>query len=107
MIVELRRYLPVRDRERDLDHRFRTSTLDLFARRGFKVTDFWVTEGATEIVYLVEWDSVEQMTEAWEAFRTDPEWLAIKRATEADGPITASIISTVLHRPDYFQPARL
>jgi heme-degrading monooxygenase HmoA len=104
MIIELRTYVPVKGREQDLVARFRDSTLDILKRRGIDVTDLWIAESDSEVVYLVRWDNAEEMTAAWAAFREDPEWIRVKGITEAEGPLVASIASKVLVRPPFFTP---
>ena len=105
MIYELRRYVAVVGKEEELRERFVNGTLDLFKRLGIFVVEFWQhTASAGELWYLVEWSSEADMTAAWEAFRRNDEWLALKAATETNGPLTASITSIPLSRVDFFAP---
>ena len=106
MIYELRTYLSPPGRLDDIVNRFRTKTMDIFARHGFDVVGFWtVEEGADtespELVYLLRWDSREVCDAAWAAFRADPEWLETREITEADGPIVETVIDKMLQATDF------
>lgn len=103
MILELRTYVPVKGREQALAHRFRDSTLAMFRRQKIHVVDFWIAEDG-EIGYLVGWEDPDHMKLGWDRFRDDPEWLDVKRSTEADGPLVEKIISKVVARPAFFDP---
>lgn len=104
MILELRTYVPVKGREQALADRFRDSTLEMFERRNIEVVDFWIAEDG-EIGYFVSWDDAQQMRAAWERFRDDPEWLEVKRLTEADGPLVEKIVAKIVSRPAFFSRA--
>jgi hypothetical protein len=41
---------------------------------------------------------------AWDQFRTNPEWVSTKRATEAEGPLVLKLQSFALRRASYFEP---
>jgi hypothetical protein len=47
-------------------------------------------------VYLLEFDDQSSADAAWSAFKSDPEWQAAKKASEADGPIVAEMHSRTL-----------
>ncbi len=91
-------------REEDLIDRFRNGTLSIFDRRGYDVRDFWIAEKNSEIVYVMTWKDGDHMRDEWNLFRADPEWVELKRSTEANGPLVEKIISDVLVRPPVFQP---
>ena len=52
---------------------------------------------------MVSFDSLEQRDAAWRAFVVDPEWLRLRAASEADGPLVADE-STYLLSPSAFSP---
>jgi hypothetical protein len=105
LIHELRQYVPAPGKGEALSRRFRDSTLALFRKLDFKVVDFWeTTDGSGEIWYVMEWPSEAAMKAAWDDFRANPEWVAAKKATEADGPLVQKIQSYPLRRPAYFRP---
>jgi hypothetical protein len=45
---------------------------------------------------LLAWESLAEREAKWNAFIVDPEWLAVRTATEKDGPIVASIANSFL-----------
>jgi hypothetical protein len=106
MIDELRHYVPAAGRAKALQDRFEHATLALFARAGIVVSDYWIAEASGEIWYIVRWESVAAMEAGWAAFRDNPEWLALRRESEAAGSLVERIDKTVLTRPAYFKPPR-
>jgi hypothetical protein len=100
MIYELRVYRAVPGRLPKLIERFRDHTLKIWDRLGIKQVGFWTTmigesEGG-ELTYLLAWDSLADRESKWAALLIDPEWLQVKSATEADGPINANITNQIL-----------
>lgn len=106
-VYELRRYVAVAGKEQALRRRFEEGTLALFDALGIRVVDFWQTVSSpVELWYLLEWPDEEAMREGWSAFRENPEWRALKAESEANGPLVASITSTVLSRAPFFAPGQ-
>ena len=101
MIYEIREYTTVPGRMPALVKRFRDHTLPIFARMGMEVTFMSLTElggdSNNELVYVMKFDSYEDMAGKWAAFQADPEWRAARAASEEDGPIVASISRRVLN----------
>ena len=95
MIYELREYTTVPGRMPALVTRFKDHTLGIFARLGMEVVFISVTElgadSSNELVYVLKFDSYDDMATKWAAFRADPEWNEVRRASEADGPIVVAI----------------
>jgi len=105
LIYELRQYIPTPGKAEALSRRFRDSTLALFRKLDFKVVDFWeTTDGNGELWYVMEWPDEAAMKAAWDAFRTNPEWVSTKKVTEAEGPLVQKLQSYTLRRPAYFKP---
>jgi hypothetical protein len=100
MIYELREYTTVPGRMPALVKRFNDHTLGIFARLGLDVVFMSTTElgsnVSNELVYVVKFDSYDDMATKWAAFRADPEWNEVRRASEADGPIVAALSRRVL-----------
>jgi len=72
----------------------REHTMDIFARHGIQNVAYWTpTEGPTAnttLVYLLRHASREAATKSWEAFRSDPQWKEVAKASrEAHGKILA------------------
>ena len=108
MIYELRIYRVMNGRMADLLRRFEHQTLPIMARHGFLQVGFWTTiVGRSEqhLTYLLAWESPAQRQEKWDAFLSDPEWLAIRKSTEENGPLIFEIESSLL-RPTNFSAAK-
>jgi NIPSNAP protein len=100
MIYEIREYTTVPGRMPALVKRFNNHTLGYFRKHGMEVVFLSVTElGANsnnELVYVLQFDSYDDMESKWAAFQADPGWRDARSASEADGPIVASISRRVL-----------
>ncbi|QQS13004.1 MAG: NIPSNAP family protein [Rhodospirillales bacterium] len=94
MIYELRIYRCLPGRLPALLKRFDTITLKLWEKHGIKQAGFWTTaigESNQELYYLLAWDSLADREKKWAGSATDPEWLAKRAETEADGQSLASV----------------
>jgi len=99
MIHELRVYHCVSGRLPALLNRFETTTLKLWEKHGIRQAGFWtvlVGDSNQDLYYLLEWDSMAEREQKWNAFGSDPEWLAKRAETEKDGAIVASITNLFL-----------
>jgi len=98
MIYELRVYHCLPGRLPALLERFVTLTCRLFEKHGIEQVGFWTVddEAASDLVYMLKWNSVAQSEEKWASFRVDPEWVEARtKQTEADRMI-ASITTQFL-----------
>ncbi|WP_108249216.1 NIPSNAP family protein [Planctomonas deserti] len=101
-VFELRTYHTPPGALPALEARFREHTTALFERHGLEIVAFFTpADQANTLVYLLAFESREAADTAWTAFRADPEWVAAKAASEADGPIVERIESVFLHPTDY------
>ncbi len=108
MIYELRIYRTLPGRMPALLKRFESATLALFEKHGIRQAGFWTTlvgESNNDLYYLLAWESMGEREERWNAFAADPEWIAARIASEADGPIIANISSQFL-QPTAFSSVR-
>ena len=96
MIYELRTYRIPEGKMPNILSRFENITFNIFERHGIEVTGFWEKRDANEIVYMCKYDSEDAMKSAWEAFRTDPEWIKTRAQTEANGPIVSGVTSEIM-----------
>jgi len=99
MIHELRVYHCVTGRLPALLKRFETVTLKLWEKHGIRQAGFWTVVVGTsnhDLYYLLAWESLAEREKKWNAFMTDPTWLAARAESERDGPIVASISNTIL-----------
>ena len=103
MIYELRIYDAAPGKLAAINRRFNDHTMGLFARHGIEVTGFWEhADGADgQLIYICAFADHAAMDAAWEAFRADPEWIAVKAASEVDGELVAHITSIVMTRTPY------
>lgn len=100
MIYEIREYTTPPGRMPALVRRFREHTFELFERHGMEVVFSSVTavgpDSVNELVYVLRFDSYQDMADRWAAFFADPDWQGVKAASEADGPIVARVARRVL-----------
>ncbi len=101
-VYELRTYTTLEGRLPALQARFRDHTMKLFARHGMENILYTTpVDRDDQLVYLLAHDSQEAAKASFEAFRTDPEWIAARNASEADGKIVAKVESVFLQPTDY------
>lgn len=99
MIYELRVYRAVPGRLPAVLKRFETITMALWKKHGIRQAGFFTTvigPSNQEITYMLAWESMAEREQKWNAFMTDPEWVAKRAETEKDGAIVANIESSVL-----------
>lgn len=108
MIYEYRTYHAVPGRLPELLARFRDHTLRIFARHGIESLGYWTsaTPGCEHrLMYLVRFADEAAQAAAWPAFRADPEWQAVRSASEGNGPLLERY-EAVLLQPTDFSPLR-
>ncbi len=99
MIHELRVYRCVPGRLPALLKRFDTITLAIWQRHGIRQLGFWTTiigDSNQDLHYILAWQSLAERETKWTKFQNDPEWIAKRAETEADGAIVANIVSQML-----------
>jgi hypothetical protein len=103
MIYEYRVYYAEPDRMNDLHSRFANHTEALFAKHNMKSIGYWVPEGKEEevLVYILAFESKEQMDKAWDDFEKDPEWAAVQAESEANGPLISKAETTTIYPTSY------
>ena len=102
-IFELRTYYAPEGRLNDLQARFRDHTLKLFEKHGLTNVGYWVPieNPDNKLVYLLAFPSREAREAAWKSFFADADWQAVRKETEANGPIVAKVESVLLAATDY------
>lgn len=105
-VFELRTYKTTPNHLPNLLERFRNHTLKLFEKFGMTNIMYWTptdkAQGADDIlIYFLTHKSKESGLASFKAFGADPEWQAVKKASEekAGGSLTISVTS------EYFAPA--
>jgi NIPSNAP protein len=99
MIYESRVYRCVPGRLPALLKRFETITLKLWEKHGIRQAGFFTTligESNQELTYFLAWESLAEREKKWAAFQADPDWIAARAQTEADGQIVGNIVSQLL-----------
>ena len=98
MIYEVRVYEPVAGRAAALRTRFETEVVSRFAKHGIELLGLFATpEAEGRLTYMTRFADEDARKTAWAAFGADPEWKAIKSASEVDGPLMASSTVSILH----------
>lgn len=107
-IFEMRRYTTMPGKLEALDARFRDHTLALFAKHGMvNLPYFHLDEGQdgskTTLLYFLAHESADARNASFEGFRRDPDWIAVRDASEKDGKILVEkgVVSTLLDPTDY------
>jgi hypothetical protein len=94
MIVELRIYHCAPTRLPALLDRFESTTLGFFEKYGIRQIGFWTTLVGPDnqtLTYMLEWESMAEREQKWNAFQADPEWIAKHNASEAEKRIVLRI----------------
>jgi hypothetical protein len=97
LIYEIRVYDACDGKADAMKARFKNEVVKRFPRHGIELLG--VFESATEasrLTYLTRFKSEDDRTKAWAAFGADPEWKAIKAATEVNGPLLGNQTVSVL-----------
>ena len=101
MIYELRIYHIHPGRMDAIHERFREHTLDLFAKHGMGVIDFWEDLETNTIYYTMEHPDKETRDRNFASFVADPEWIAVRDKSEESGPIVKQVDSYLMKRVPY------
>ena len=99
MIYESRVYTALPGRMPALLARFENVTLGFWEKYGIQQVGFFTTAigpNSQDLSYLLAWESLAEREQKWGAFQSDPDWIAARTASEADGQIVANIASTIL-----------
>lgn len=104
-VYELRVYHTYEGKLDDLLKRFREHTMTIFERHGMKNVAYWTPtdeplKGKT-LYYVISHESREAARDNWKAFREDPEWQKVSKASEANGKIVEKVDSTFLEPTDF------
>lgn len=105
-VYELRTYHANPGKLEDLHKRFREHTIEIFARHGMKVVSFWgptdaKTGAENTLIYVLEFPSREAAAASWKAFREDPEWQKVSKASEENGKLVEKVDSVFMKATDY------
>jgi hypothetical protein len=103
---ELRTYYATPGKLEELHARFRQHTIVLFKKHGMTVVGFWAPTAPADaaahtLVYVLAYPSDEAREAAWKAFDSDPDWVAVREASERNGKIVAKVESVMMKATDY------
>jgi hypothetical protein len=99
MIHELRVFHGLPGRLSALLNRFEHHTLRLFEKHGIKQLGLWtvaIGECNNDLYLILQWESLAEREQKFGAFLSDPEWLEVRRKSEENGPLEASITNMIL-----------
>jgi hypothetical protein len=104
MLYELRVYTAMPTRLPDIVARFRDHTRALFEKHGITNVGYWtnlVGGSNDELWYILGFEDMAHRERAWNAFVSDPEWLAVRAQTEANGPLVHHLENRFLAPTDF------
>ena len=104
VIHQLRIYEIFDSNKKAFHDRFRDHAMRIMSKYDFKIVATWESkkDNRTEFIYLLEWPDRETMTDRWEKFLRDQEWIKIKKETgEKYGPLVGEIQDRTLYVTDY------
>jgi hypothetical protein len=105
VIHQLRIYEIFDNNKKAFHDRFRDHAMRIMAKYDFKIVATWESKKNTigpSSIYLLEWPDKETMTDRWEKFLRDQEWIKIKKETgEINGPLVGEIQDRSLYLTDY------
>src|ERR1700761_9461068 len=102
-VFELRKYFAMPGKLDDLKTRFRDHTIEIFDRHHMKSIGYWVPQDNKDnaLVYILEHPSKEEALKNWTAFRNDPEWQKVSKASEANGKLVDHVDSVYMDPADF------
>jgi len=110
MIYEWRVYTAGPGKFEQMKQRFVDHTARIFPRHGIALLGvFESREQDDRLFYLTAHEDEAARDKAWNAFKSDPEWVAIKTASETEGPLLleqSAITLTGVIPPAQVSPAR-
>ena len=104
VIHQLRIYEIFDSNKKAFHDRFRDHAMRIMAKYDFKIVATWESkkDNRTEFVYLLEWPDKEIMTDRWEKFLHDEEWIKIKKETaQTYGTLVGEVQDRTLYLTDY------
>jgi hypothetical protein len=104
-VFELRTYTCNEGKLPDLLKRFREHTMEIFERHHMHNVGYWIPADeplhSTTLIYMISHESREAATANWKAFREDPEWQKVSKASEENGKIVKKVDSVFTTPADF------
>jgi hypothetical protein len=101
MIHEIRVYEAAPRRAEAMRQRFEKEAVPRLPRHGIELLEVFTAPSEDgRLTYMTRFVDEQARADAWASFGADPEWKAIKTASEVDGPLlqtqTVSLLSPAL-----------
>ena len=104
-VFEMRTYYAHPGKMTALHARFRDHTNKLFVKHGMTLIGYWspidAKQAEEKMIYILAYPSKKAADKSWNDFRTDPEWIIAKNASEKDGVLVKKVDSVFLNPTDY------
>ena len=102
-VFEYRKYYAMPGKLDDLKKRFREHTIEIFNRHNMKSVGYWIPQDNKDnaLVYILQHPSKDAATKNWAAFRDDPEWQRVSKASEANGKLVDHVDSVFMDPADF------
>jgi NIPSNAP len=104
-VFEIRTYTCEKDKLPALLARFRDHTTKLFEKHGMTNIGYWVpTDGERSkntLIYVLAHENRAAADKSWQAFRSDPDWIKARDASEAAGKIVSKVESIYANPTDF------
>ncbi|MFD2202597.1 NIPSNAP family protein [Shivajiella indica] len=90
---EMRTYTAHEGKRPDLIKRFQDHTLKLFEKNGIENIGYFIPtdESNNTLTFILAYPDKESRDVLWNKFANDPEWVAARQASEANGPLVAKV----------------
>lgn len=101
-VFEVRTYIASAGKLDALHARFRDHTIRIFERHGMKSIAYWIPlDQRNTLVYIIQHESREAAARNWKAFSSDPEWVKVAAASNAEGNLVARVDTYFATAADY------
>jgi hypothetical protein len=104
-VFEIRTYYTEPGKLPDLLKRFREHTTKLFEKHGMTNIGYWVPtdepQSKNMLIYVLAHDSRDAAKKSWDGFRSDPDWIKARDASEAAGKIVTKVESIFAAPTDF------
>jgi hypothetical protein len=87
----------------DVHARMKNHAIALVKKHGMTPEGFWVPKENPEgkILFVLSYPTRDAREVSWKSFGADPEWLAVKEASEKNGKLVQKAENFFLHTTDY------
>jgi hypothetical protein len=104
-MFEIRTYTTEPGKLPDLLKRFRDHTTKLFEKHGMTNIGYWVPvdepRSKNTLIYILAHASRDAAKKSWDGFKSDPDWIKVRDASEAGGKIVTKVESVYADPTDF------